>query len=508
MNVASSPANESAAPRLVMRAISKRFGATVALADVDLTVGAGEVVALVGENGAGKSTLVKILSGAVRPDGGRILIDERPYEPASPLAGRAAGVSMIYQELNLAPHLSVEDNLMLGAERHVAGFVRRSRQRPQVREVLGRLGRPDIAPETRVGRLSSADQQLVEIARALMTDVKVLVMDEPTSSLGLAEIEHLFEVIDGLRSSGVAIVYISHFLDEVRRVADRVTVLRDGSVAADRVPADTSVDRLVELMIGRKLLEMFPRTDHEVSGPVLELRGVVGTREPRGVDLTLHRGEVLGLAGLVGAGRTELVRAIFGLDPVRAGDVSVVAYRGGKRSPADRVRQGVGLLSESRQAEGLALNRPIADNMLLSWLEPFRHFGWLDTRAMRQAAREWMTRLGIRARDPMQPVGQLSGGNQQKVALARLLHQEADILLLDQPTRGIDVASKAQIYEWVARLACEGRSVLLVSDDIPELLGICDRVAVMHRGRIGSVRPVEAWTEHDVMAVAIGAAAA
>ncbi len=508
MSVAATPAAGTVAPRLAMQGISKRFGATVALDGVDLTVGAGEVLALVGENGAGKSTLMKILSGAVRPDAGRILIDDRPYEPVDPLAGRAAGVRMIYQELNLAPHLSVEDNLTLGVERHVAGFMRRSRQRPQIREVLSRLGRPDITPETRVRRLSPADQQLVEIARALMTDVKLLVMDEPTSSLGLAEIERLFDVIDGLRSAGVGIVYISHFLEEVRRVADRVTVLRDGAVAVDRLPADTSVDRLVEMMIGRKLLEMFPRTDHEMGDPVLELHDVVGLRHRPGVELTLHCGEVLGLAGLVGAGRTELLRVIFGLDPIRAGDVSVVAYRGGKRAPADRLRQGVGLLSESRQAEGLALNRPVADNMLLSWLEPYRRHGWLDTRMMRRAAREWMTKLGIRARDPMQPVGQLSGGNQQKVALARLLHQRADVLLLDQPTRGIDVASKAQIYEWIGRLAAEGKAVLMVSDDIPELLGICDRLAVMHRGQMGSVRPVDAWSEHEVMAVAIGGAEA
>ena len=493
----------AAVPRLAMRDISKRFGATIALDGVDLAVGGGEVVALVGENGAGKSTLMKVLSGAVRPDTGRIEIDGHPYAPADPLAGRAAGVSMIYQELNLAPHLSVEANLTLGREPHIGGFLRRGRERAHISATLERLGRPDIRPSTIVGRLSAGDRQLVEIARALMTEVKVLVMDEPTSSLGVAEISHLFDVIDGLRRSGVGIVYISHFLDEVRRVADRVTVLKDGRVAADRLPADTPVGRLVELMIGRRLPDMFPRTAHRVGDVVLELRHVTGTRLPCGVTLGLHRGEVLGLAGLVGAGRTELLRVVFGLDRVRRGEVSVRAYRGGKSTPADRRDQGLGLLSESRQTEGLAVDRPIVDNLLLSWLAPFRRWGWLDGGAMQRAARDWMDTLGIRARDPRQPVGQLSGGNQQKVALARLLHQDADVLLLDQPTRGVDVASKAQIYEWVNRLAVAGKAILVVSDDIPELLGTCDRLAVMHRGRIVDVRAITDWTEHDVMAAAI-----
>ena len=486
-----------------MQGICKRFGATVALDGVDLEVRPGEVMALVGENGAGKSTLMKILSGAVRPDAGGLFIDDEVYAPADPLAGRAAGVSMIYQELNLAPHLSVEANLTLGAERTTAGFIRRAEHRPRMIRALEQLGRPDIRPDTRVGRLSAADRQLVEIARALMTDVKVLVMDEPTSSLGLAEIEHLFEVIDSLRSAGVGIVYISHFLEEVRRVADRVTVLKDGRVVEHGIGANTPIATLVEIMIGRRLPEMFPRTEHVVGEPVLELERVMGTPQPAGVDLVLHRGEVLGLAGLVGAGRTELLRLIFGLDPLRAGRVSVARYAGDKRSPAHRIGQGLGLLSESRQTEGLALGRSIAHNMLLSWLRPFARLGWLDTSAMREATRDWMERLGIRARDPGQPVGQLSGGNQQKVALARLLHQDADVLLLDQPTRGIDVASKAQIYGWVGRLAARGKAVLLVSDDVPELLGICDRIAVMHRGQIAGVRPTAAWTEHEIMAAAI-----
>ena len=503
MSTGAAAAASSAPLRLEMQGVCKRFGATVALDEVTLQVRAGEVMALVGENGAGKSTLMKILSGAVRPDAGRLLIDDVVYAPADPLAGRAVGVSMIYQELNLAPHLSVEANLTLGAERHTAGVMRRAQHRPAMMAALEKLGRQDIRPDTKVGSLSAADRQLVEIARALMTDVKVLVMDEPTSSLGLAEIEHLFEVIRGLRAAGVGIVYISHFLEEVRRVADRVTVLKDGCVVEHGIDAKTPIEVLVEMMIGRRLPDMFPRSDHSAGQVVLELQGVGGHVQPRDVDLVLKRGEVFGLAGLVGAGRTEVLRLVFGLDPVASGNITVAGYVGGKRSPADRVHQGVGLLSESRQTEGLALRRSVSDNMLLSWLRPFAQWGWLDTGAMRRAAQSWMEQLGIRARDVDQTVGQLSGGNQQKVALARLLHQDADVLLLDQPTRGIDVASKAQIYEWIDRLAGRGKAILLVSDDIPELLGICDRIAAMHRGRIASVRPVAEWSEHDVMSVAV-----
>lgn len=489
-------------PRLEMHHVCKHFGATAALTDVDLVVQAGEVHALIGENGAGKSTLMKILAGALRPDAGHIRLDGRPFLPANPLAARTAGVAMIYQELNLAPHLSVEENITLGAEHRRAGFIRHAAHRRRIADIFQRLGRPDLRPETPVRRLSSAERQLVEIARALLTEARVLVMDEPTSSLGLADIAQLFAVIDRLRADGVAIVYISHFLEEVQRVAQRYTVLRDGRNVGSGAMADATLGQVVELMIGRRLAELFPQVPHELGPPLLEIRALTGQRLPLSADLTLQRGEILGLAGLVGAGRTELLRCLFALAPVKCGDVRIAQVTAGKHTPAARLRQGVGLLSEDRQTEGLALARSVADNILLSRLAPVARWGWISPRAMHRTAAGWIQRLDIRARGPQQRVRDLSGGNQQKAALARLLHHGVDVLLLDEPTRGIDVASKAQIYQLIGELAARGKAILVVSSYIPELLGICDRIAVMHRGRLGPPRPAREWTEHALMSVA------
>lgn len=504
-----------------MQGVCKRFGNTVALTNVDLVVQVGEVHALVGENGAGKSTLMKILSGALQPDAGCILLDGRPFVPADPLAARAAGVAMIYQELNLAPHLTVEQNMMLGIEPHWAGVIGRAALRQRIVEAFARLDRADIPLDLPVRRLSAADRQLVEIARALLTDARVLVMDEPTSSLGLADIERLFDVVERLRGAGVAVVYISHFLEEVRRVAQRYTVLRDGRNVGTGAMTETSLSGLVEMMIGRRLDEMFPRVPHVVGEPVLHVAQLTGRRLPLDIDLTVHRGEILGVAGLVGAGRTELLRCLFGLDVVRSGEVTVLGVSGGKHgnggpspgrrqslpgwrrpSPAVRLAQGVGLLSEDRQAEGLALTRSIGENMMLSRLTPFSRWGWLNLRALRRATTEWIGRLEIRSRGPDQRVRDLSGGNQQKVALARLLHHDVDVLLLDEPTRGIDVASKAQIYRLIGELAARGKAIVVVSSYVPELIGIGDRIVVIHRGRAAAVRPAGAWTEHEVIGVA------
>jgi ribose transport system ATP-binding protein len=501
----------SAPPRLVMHGIAKRFGPTRALAGVELELLPGEVHALVGENGAGKSTLMKVLSGAVRPNAGTMLLDGQPYAPSGPSAARLRGVAMIYQELALAPHLSVEANVLLGLEPARWGFLRVSEGRRRVREALAVLEHPELRPEGTVADLSPAAQQVVEIARALLLDVRVLVLDEPTSSLARDDAARLFALIRRLRQRGVTVVYVSHFLEEVQQVADRFTVLRDGRSVGGGALADFApehfTERVIELMVGRSLTEQFPRVPHAPGPPLLELTDLAGPHLPRGASLTLHRGEVLGIAGIVGAGRTELLRAVFGLAPVVRGQVKVIgltgaAIAGTAFTPRQRIQQGLGLLSEDRKDEGLALLQSISDNMTYTRLQPYARWGWLRLGQRRRAVEEWLGRLRVRCSGPEQPVGELSGGNQQKVALGRLLHQEADVLLLDEPTRGVDVGAKAEIYRLIGELAARGKAVLFVSAYLPELLGTCDRLAVMARGRLGAARPVGEWTQDEVMSQA------
>lgn len=485
-----------------MTGISKRFGATSALRDVALDVRAGETLALIGENGAGKSTLMKILSGAHAPDAGTMELAGRPYVPKNPHQARLAGVAMIYQELNLASDLSVEDNIMLGQERHHFGWLDRRAQRQRVREALELLGHPDLRPETLVRHLSVGAQQLVEIARALVLEARLIVFDEPTSSLTQADARRLFEVIGRLKRSGCGIVYISHFLEEIRQVCDRYTVLRDGATVGSGELAGASENQIVALMVGRSVEELFPRVPHQAGDTILSLEGLSGGRLPRDVSLSLRRGEILGIAGLVGAGRTELLRCLFALDPVRSGQVRV-ANLAPSASPKARIRSGLGFVSEDRKGEGLAQNRSIADNLTYSRLGPYSRWGWLALGRRRDAAKNWMQRLEVKARSPEQEVRNLSGGNQQKVALARVLHQGADVLLLDEPTRGIDVGTKAEIYRLMGELAAAGKGIVFVSSYLTELLEVCDRIGVMSRGRLRDIRPANDWTEESVMACAV-----
>ncbi|MCZ6508542.1 MAG: sugar ABC transporter ATP-binding protein [Acidobacteria bacterium] len=493
-------------PWLRMTGIEKRFGGVVALAGVDLEVKAGEVHALVGENGAGKSTLMKILSGALHADRGTIELAGSAYVPSGPVDAAGRGVGMIYQELNLAPHLSVEQNIALGAEPATAGFVRGGLMRRRAESVLERLGHPELRPWTRVAELGPGLRQVVEIAKALVAEARLVVMDEPTSSLSLADTGRLFEVIRRLRSDGVAVIYISHFLEEVAEIADRFTVLRDGRAVTRGRVADTAVEAMVEAMVGSEVGELFPRFDSAPGDVVLDLRRVAGEHLPRSASLELRRGEILGLAGLVGAGRTELLRAIYGLDSLQSGELRVLgAPRTTRRSPAASLAEGMGMLSEDRRGEGLALNLPVAINVTLSRLARYTRGGLLRRGAQARATVRWRERLGIRWRGPWGRTGDLSGGNQQKVALARLLHDDVDVLLLDEPTRGIDVGSRFQIYRLLRRLTGEGKAILLVSSYLPELLGICDRVAVMHRGRLGPARLASEWTLQSLLqAAAVG----
>lgn len=491
-----------------MSSISKSFGATQALRDVSLDVPAGRVLALIGENGAGKSTLMKVLSGAHAPDSGEMTLNGRRFAPSGPHDARLAGVGMIYQELNLAPDLSVEDNIMLGQERRRSGLLDRATQREKVREALELLGHSDLPPNTPVRELPIAQQQLVEIARALAADCKVIVFDEPTSSLTRSDVEHLFAVIRRLKSAGLGIVYISHFLEEIRQVCDCYAVLRDGQSVGSGELSDTTDTDIVSLMVGRSVSELFPSVPHTPGDVVLRVAGLSGESSPIEVSFELRRGEILGIAGLIGAGRTELLRCVFGLDRWRMGALArldrVADSRTGRSAhPPDRIAAGFGLVSEDRKTEGLAQSRSIADNLTLSRLTPYSRFGWLNLKRRRTAVLDWMRRLQVKAASPDQTIGELSGGNQQKVAIARVLHQGADILLLDEPTRGIDVGTKAEIYRLMGEQAAAGKAIIFVSSYLTELLAVCDRVAVMSRGRLKEVRPASDWTEESAMAVAV-----
>ncbi len=496
--------------RLQMQDVSKRFGATVALEDVGIEVAAGQVLALVGENGAGKSTLMKVCSGAVKADAGQMWLDGELYRPSNPLEARRAGVAMIYQEFSLTPHLSVQENIMLGMEPATLGVVRWKQVRQRTIEAIKEFDNPELTPDARVSNLSVGSQQLVEIARALAIGCRVLVLDEPTSSLTQQDVKRLFEIIGRLKRQGKAIVYISHFIEEVKRVADRVTVLRDGRVVGSSDVTAITTDEIVALMVGRQVEELYPRSARQAGEVILEIEDLAGLEKPKSASLKLHRGEVLGIAGLVGAGRTELLRSMFGLEPVKRGRIRLGVYTG-PASPVRRWMQGAGFLSEDRKEEGLALSLSVADNMTLSKLKGFGPLGLVLPSRQDKATRRWLERLDIRCLGPRQLVSSLSGGNQQKVALARLLLHDVDVLLLDEPTRGIDVAAKALVYKLINALATgsptEGRepkAVLMVSSYLPELMGVCDRVAVMCRGKLGPTYRIDEVDEHKLMLEATG----
>src|SRR5580658_3885294 len=394
-----------AAPRLRMTAVQKSFGATRALKNVSFEVAAGEVHALIGENGAGKSTLMKILSGAHSPDAGAVELDGQPFVPANPLHARRSGIAMIYQELTLAPHLSVEENILLGEEPARFGWINRSRRRELARQALAELHHENIPLNAHVRGRTLAEQQIVEIARALIREPRVLIMDEPTSSLTQVDTQNLFAVIGRLRRRGVSIVYISHFLEACKQIGDRYTVLRDGESVAAGDMASADLRQIIRCMVGREISEIYPRTSHALGGPVLELRALEGRPKPKSASFTLRAGEILGLAGLVGAGRTETLRACFGLDRIHGGFVLVQSREATHRTPTQRLKSGIGFLSENRKEEGLMLNRSLADNLTLTRYAPLSRCGFIQGRRQRRAAQEWMDQLEVRALDPAQTVG-------------------------------------------------------------------------------------------------------
>ncbi len=491
--------------RLELRQVAKAFGAARALSDVSLSASAGAVHAVLGENGAGKSTLMKILSGAERPDAGELRLDGAVFRPSSPEAARAAGVSIVYQELLFCADLTVRENIVLGSEPTRGPLIDRRQSAQIAARALEQLGpASSLGLEAPLRGLSPADRQLVSIARALSSaSCRVLILDEPTSALTGADTRRLFEIVRRLAQSGVTVLYISHFLEEVEQIASEYTVLRDGrSVAAGSVAQATRAE-LVSLMAGRTVTELFPRSERPRGPVALEVRELSGRRLPRRASLHVHRGEVVGIAGLVGSGRTELLRAIYGLDRRASGQVLVDGV-GVAAAPVVLSRRKVGYLSEDRKGEGLAENLSIAENVSLSGRGTLGPYGLALPARSRAAAARWIEKLGIRCRGPEQRARALSGGNQQKVALARLLEQDVEVLLLDEPTRGIDVGSRADIYRLIDELAARGKAVLMVSSYLPELLGICDRVAVMVRGGLGPPRPVGELSEQRLLLEATG----
>jgi ribose transport system ATP-binding protein len=487
--------------------IAKRYGATIALDGVDLAVSAGEVHALIGENGAGKSTLMGVLAGAVRPDVGEMFLRGARYEPGTPLHARKNGVALIHQELSLCPHLTVAENILLGVEVSHRGWINRAASRERARALLDEMPHPEIRPDRKLAALSLPARQIVEICRALASDAQVVLMDEPTSSLQGADVERLFALVQRLTARGIAVIYISHFLEEVRQIADRYTVLRDGVSVIAGLIRDTTNEQLIASMVGRSASGLFPARARNTNGDVvLSVRDVSAPPKLKSASFELRKGEILGIAGLLGSGRTELVRALFALEKPKSGTI----VRAGRSTSAadgstrERVRDGFGYVSEDRKGEGVALPLSITDNLCAT--KPALSvpaFGVLDLAAEKSHARRWISELRIRAGRPSLPVRALSGGNQQKVAIGRLLNQDAEILLLDEPTRGIDIGSKSEVYEIIAQRAAAGCAVLVVSSYLPELFGICDRLAVMCRGTLSAARPIEDWTPESVMSAAI-----
>jgi ribose transport system ATP-binding protein len=494
---------------LQVKAVSKAFGQTRALREVSLDARGGEVHALLGENGAGKSTLMKILAGALPLDQGSMVLGGDGFAPADPSEARRRGVAIVYQEPQLCPHLTVAENILLGVEPARLGVVDRAALRAHalmaLERVVGGTERHPIRPDMLVAELPAGDRQLVAIARALgQASPRVLILDEPTSSLTAHDVDRLFDAIGQLRDGGLCVLYISHFLEEVARIADRFTVLRDGCVVGAGAIEDASMAELVRLMVGQDVDDLFPRSEREPGELLLSLDELAGRVKPTAASLGLHAGEVVGIAGLVGSGRTELLRTIFGLDPVRSGEIRVGVYSG-PASPARRLAQGLGLLSEDRKGEGLAAGMTIADNLTLSKLTDLGPAGLVLPSRKHAAAARWIERLNLRCQGPEQTVADLSGGNQQKVALARLLYHDVDVLLLDEPTRGIDVKSRAEVYRVIDELAARGRGLLVVSSYLPELLGVCDRIAVMRRGQLGAARPVAELDQQGLLMEATGA---
>ncbi len=487
---------------LHMEGIDKSFPGVHALKGVNLVLHAGEVLGVVGENGAGKSTLIKILAGVHIPDGGRVLIDGRPVGFSTPSDAQRAGIAVIYQEFNLIPALTVRENLLLGHERARLGFISKRDEKRRAQELLLRLRAP-IDLEARCRDLSVAEQQIVEIAKALSQGARLLVMDEPTAALSPPEVKRLFELVRDLKRDGIGIIYISHRLEEVFDIADRITVLRDGSHVGTHDTTRISRDALIELMVGRSIDREFPKVPAPIGEFGLQVVGLQRMNRPERIDFGIRRGEVLGLTGLVGSGRTEVARMVFGADPRRDGRISLDGRELDIRSPRDAIRSGICLLTEDRKGQGLVLMRSVLENFALPSLSHWSQVGFINRRRERSVFSDYVRRLDIRTADENQVIRDLSGGNQQKVLLARWLESRSEVVIFDEPTRGIDVGAKYEIYLLMNRLAASGKAILMISSELPEILGMSDRILVMKEGRIaGEISDVPSATQESLLAMA------
>ncbi|MEU4833815.1 sugar ABC transporter ATP-binding protein [Streptosporangium sp. NPDC023615] len=492
-----------AIPLLVMRGIVKQFPGVRALDGVDLEVLPGEVHCLLGQNGAGKSTLIKTLAGAHQPDEGTITFGGEEVRLSSPIAAIKLGISTIYQELDLVDGLSVAENVFLGHEPARLGFVSRAAAARATREVLSRLGHGEIRPSTEVGRLSPAAKQVVSMARALSHDTRLIVMDEPSAALAHDEVGNLFRIIRELTAQGVAVIYISHRLEEIREIGDRVTVLKDGRTVAVGLPAkDTPTSEVISLMTGRNVEYLFP--DRPAAGvrqdraEVLRVENLSVPGRVEDVSFSVRAGEIVGLAGLVGSGRSEIIEAVYGARRF-SGTVTLEGRSTGRGGTGTAVRMGMGLAPEERKAQALLLDQSVSRNISLASLGRYSRLGWMDRRREAADARAMVEALDIRPSDPERPVKTLSGGNQQKAVLARWLLNDRRLLLLDEPTRGVDVGARAELYALVRRLADDGIGVLLVSSEVPEVLGLADRVLVIREGRIVREAVAGELDEHAVL---------
>jgi rhamnose transport system ATP-binding protein len=476
--------NAQADPIIALRDASKSYGAVRAVRETSIALRPGEVRALVGENGAGKSTIVRLLAGVTRPDSGSVLVDDRPVEFHGPGDARNAGIAVIYQEPTLFPDLSIAENVMMGRQPLTSGRrIDRRRLHDQVRELLDRLG-VRLGAGQPVRGLSIADQQIVEIAKALSFDARVLIMDEPTAALSGLEVERLFGVVRTLRDRGAGVLFISHRLEEVLAISTTVTVLRDGEVTHEGAASDLTADELVRKMVGRELKQLFPKVQAEIGEPVLRVARLTREGVFTDVSFEVRRGEIVALAGLVGAGRSEVARAVFGVDKRDAGSVTVDGVEVRNGSPSAAMAAGIGLVPEDRRQQGLVMELSVERNVALTRLQAIGRMGVIGGGAEEQLARGWAERLQIKLHRFSDPVGFLSGGNQQKVVLGKWLATDPKLLIVDEPTRGIDVGTKAEVHRLMSELAAQGLAVLMISSELPEVLGMADRVLVMREGRL------------------------